>query len=206
MKEKSFTYNNLIFKIYSQVYDPAEDSFLLLESIDVKKDDFLLEIGCGCGIIGLVCAEKGTRVVCTDVNPYAVKNTEENYNINKDKIKGFFEVRKGDMFSVIKKDEIFDVIIFNPPYLPTRKEELIGLDGWYDKALDGGVDGLKSTKCFLDGLSNYLKKDGRAYFVFSSLSDKSKLESILIKNKFKKEILKSCFFDDERLDIYCVYI
>lgn len=204
MKEKTFKFNTLKFKIYPEVYDPAEDTFLLLESIKIKKDDFLLEIGCGCGIIGIICAQKGAKVICSDINPYSIKNTKENYEYNKDKIRGSIEIRKGDMFSVVKKDELFDVIIFNPPYLPTKKKDLID-NVWYNKALDGGRDGLKLTRSYLENLSTYLKKDGSAYFVFSSLSNRIKLESIIDKNKFKKEILKSCFFDDERIDIYRVY-
>jgi len=204
MDNKFFKYGNLGFKVYPEVYDPAEDTFLLLDSIKIKKDDFLLEIGCGCGIIGIICAKKGAKVVCSDINPYSITNTKENHEYNKDTIKGSIEIRKGDMFSVVKKDELFDVIVFNPPYLPTKKEDLTG-NGWYDKALDGGIDGLKLTKSFIENLSNHLKIDGSSYFVFSSLSNKDKLESILKKNKLKKEILKSCFFYDERLDIYCVY-
>ena len=85
-------------------------------------------------------------------------------------MKGSFETREGDLFSVLKPSDKFNIIIFNPPYLPTKPNELIGGSGWFDKAVDGGDDGLKITKRFLDGLKKHLSVNGRAYFVFSSLN------------------------------------
>ena len=72
-----------------------------------------------------------------------------NYNLNKSLLTKNFEVRKGDLFSVLKSNEIFDIIIFNPPYLPTKPEGHVGGSGWFDIATDGGLDGLDVTKRFI---------------------------------------------------------
>ena len=201
-KSKTFSYNDLVIELHSEVYNPAEDTFQLLEAIKVNDGDHVFEIGTGCGIIALACAQKGADVICSDVNPFAVELVKKNYMQNMKLLNGNFEVRLGDLFSVLSLGEKFDIIIFNPPYLPTKKDEKV--DRWFDTAVDGGISGLDVTTRFLEGLKDYLMPDGRAFFVFSSLSDRKKLEKIIAKNGLKYEVVLSRVFDDEQLDVYCV--
>ena len=206
MKKKSsdryFQYGKLTIELHPEVYDPAEDTFLLIDAIDIKKYESVLEIGTGCGIIALECARIGANVICTDINPYAVGLTKRNYLINKALMTGSFEIRKGDLFIPIHEREIFDVIIFNPPYLPTKRNELIGGSGWFDVATNGGTDGLKHTKKYIENLENHLKDDGNAYFVFSSLSDSNKLETYIKERKFSFRVISNCKFNDETIYVY----
>ena len=201
---KIFHYKNLIIEMNPEVYEPAEDTFQLLESIEIKPDDDVLEIGTGCGIIALQCASIGANVLSTDINPYAIDLTKRNYIKNKSVIKGKMEIRKGDLFSTIKDNEKFDVIIFNPPYLPTKKIELVGGSGWFDVATNGGIDGLSLTKRFIEDLSKYLNDNGKAYFVFSSLSKRKKIDLYLSKYRLKGQIVSEYSFNDETLFVYCV--
>jgi release factor glutamine methyltransferase len=192
----------LTIKLHPEVYDPAEDTFLLIDAINIKKNESVLEIGTGCGIIALDCACRGANVICTDINPYAVDLARENYSRNNSIIKGNFEVRKGDLFTPIKDDEEFGIIIFNPPYLPTKKDELIDESGWFDIATNGGIDGLKFTKQYIDNLDNFLIEDGSAYFVFSSLSNRKILENYIDKRNFDFIVASKMRFNDEMLSIY----
>lgn len=199
---KIFHYNGLIIELHPEVYDPAEDTFLLINSLNVSRECSVLEIGTGCGLVALECARFGANVVCTDINPYSVELTMRNYNRNKDIIKGNFEVRKGYLFSPIKPKEEFDLIIFNPPYLPTKKNDLTKGSGWFDVATDGGIDGIKITSKFIDKLPNFLKQNGNAYFVFSSLSDSKKLERLIKRKKFQFKIVKKETLNSETISIY----
>ena len=200
---KTFHFNGLEIELHSKVYDPAEDSFLLLEAVSMDSGDNVLELGTGCALLALECARQGRKVICTDINPFAVRLARNNIKKNQHLLKDFIEVRKGDLFSVIKKGEIFDIIMFNPPYLPTSIEEKV--DQWFDMATDGGKGGLIVTKRFLKDVRAYLSSNGRAYFVFSSLSDRSKLEEYLKKETLRYDVVLSRRFHDESLDIYCVY-
>lgn len=197
-----FHYKNLEIMLHPEVYEPSEDTFQFLESIQVKKDDKVFEIGTGTGLIALECCRIGADVLCSDINPYAIEITQKNYEINKSKLIGNFEIRSGDLFSVLNSGENFDIIIFNPPYLPTKPSEIVGGSGWFDLATDGGVDGLDTTIRFIQGLSNFLNEDGCAYFVFSSLSNRDRLKKVLKEEKIKSEIVNSIRYDDEILDIY----
>jgi release factor glutamine methyltransferase len=202
--KKIFHYKNLEIETHPDVYDPAEDTFLLLEALEVHNNNNVLEIGTGCGIIALECARCGAKVVCTDSNPHTIKLVQNNIHKNKSKLEGYIEFRYGNLFSVIRKDERFDTIIFNPPYLPTKNEDLISGNEWFDHAVNGGKNGLTTTKKYLDGIKKYLSKHGKAYFIFSTLSSIKKLDAILTDNNLRAEIVSSKWFNDERLDVFCI--
>ena len=205
LKSTTFSYKELTFEIHPEVYDPAEDSFQLLEAIQVKKGDTVLEIGTGCGVVALACAQIGANIVCSDINPYAVELTKRNYELNKSHIKGNVDIREGDLFSVLEPEEQFDCIVFNPPYLPTKAEDRIGGTDWFDVATDGGTSGLKITKRFIEEARKYLHKNGHIYLVFSSLSDRNAFNNIISKAGFQAEIVLSRRFNDEQIDVYCLH-
>lgn len=202
---KTLEFNGLVLELHPEVYEPSDDSFQLAKAIEIKPNDSVLEIGTGTGIVALECIRRGADVVCSDVNPFAVELVKRNYTRNKSLLTGSLDVRLGDLFTAVKKDEKFDVIIFNPPYLPTKKEDLVGESGWFDIAVDGGTGGLAVTEKFINHLQGYLKTDGGAFFVFSSLSDRSKLENIISNAGFKAKVIMSRCYDDELIDIYWIY-
>jgi release factor glutamine methyltransferase len=188
--------------MHPEVYEPAEDTFLLVDSIIASEGDYVFEIGSGSGLIGLYFASLGANVVCSDINPIAVELIKKNFLVNKNFLKGSFDVRISDLFSALDSKDSFDIIIFNPPYLPTSKKDLVGGSGWFDKAISGGINGLDVIKRFINQVSDYLKKDGKVYFVFSSLNDKEKLENLIKKNNFIFKIVNSYRFNSEKLDVY----
>jgi len=155
-----FRYKGLEIELHPEVYDPAEDTFLILDVLDFNTNDKIFEIGTGCGIISLYCAKQGANVVCSDINPFATDLVRENYENNRDLIKGSIDIRQGDLFSVLDQKEKFDITIFNPPYLPSKRGDKVGGTGWFDKAVDGGIDGLSATKPFIQKLSKRLEKNG----------------------------------------------
>ena len=184
------------------MYDPAEDSFQIIESININDEDEVFEIGTGCGLIALFCASKGSNVICSDINPYSIKLVKQNYENNKSKLKGSIEVRYGDLFSVLKDNEKFNVIIFNPPYLPIMEKDFLNSQDWIDVATNGGIDGLRLIKRYVFDVDKYLKKKGHAYFIFSSLSNRDKLNFYINKSGLNSCIVSSHKYDDETIDVY----
>ncbi|MEF8879715.1 MAG: HemK2/MTQ2 family protein methyltransferase [Candidatus Thermoplasmatota archaeon] len=204
-KNSKLNYSDISLYLHPDVYEPSEDTFQMLEAIEVDSEEKILEIGTGCGIIALDCAKRGAEVVCSDINPFAVQLAEYNYQNNQSLITGKVNVRYGDLFNVVDSKEKFDVIIFNPPYLPASKENHIDDSGWFNIAVDGGVDGLFLTIRFLKSVKKYLNENGRAYFVFSSLSNQDRLNYLLNEEGFKSRIVNSYCYDGERLEIYSLY-
>jgi release factor glutamine methyltransferase len=146
-----------------EVYAPEEDTFLLLKAAlaEARPEDRALEVGCGSGFISLELASGVTSLLATDINPYAVLATKAKAV----KAKGI-EVVRADMFQGIKGK--FDLIIFNPPYLPTTPEERS--DQWINYALDGGESGRETIDRFLKCLPDHLYPGGRALLLISSLT------------------------------------
>ena len=150
-------------KLHPEVYEPAEDSILLLKNLVDVRDKEVLEIGVGTGLISIACAKRGAkRVVGVDINPYAVKLAKENAKLNNVNIT-FFE---SDLFENVEGE--FDVILFNPPYLPTSEDDKI--NGYLNYAFDGGENGREILDRFIYNLPNYLKKGGVAQILQSSLT------------------------------------
>ena len=169
------------------VYPPSDDSILLIESLDVRKDERILEIGCGSGIVSIHCASNGCDVTAVDINPSAVECTKENAALNGTDI----DVRLSDLFENVP--ERFDTIVFNLPYLPVIDE------GELAKAWSGGEDGMGPLPKLLDEANDHLRENGRVVVVVSSLMDQNKLTALLSQHKVKKLGEAPLFF--ERLEV-----
>lgn len=169
MAPKLLRWENSTFYISDSVYEPAEDTFLLAGNLGVERGDIVLDMGTGCGILGILAASKAERVVAVDVNPYAVRCAKVNSKVNK--VYHKIELLRGDLFGPVKGDEIFDLILFNAPYLPTEKNEL---NDWIDWAWAAGEDGRAVIDRFIVSATGYLKRGGHILLVQSSLSDVNK--------------------------------
>ncbi|MEM2890220.1 MAG: methyltransferase, partial [Candidatus Hadarchaeum sp.] len=107
------------FLVYPEVYEPAEDTFLIADNLEVKSDERVLELGTGCGLLAILAAKAGAKVVATDISPIALEcaraNAVENLVANR------IDFRSGDLFDPVD-GELFDAVIFNPPYLPVEPQ------------------------------------------------------------------------------------
>ena len=153
------SYYGLKLKLHPQVYEPAEDTFLLAENLAVGENDIALDVGTGTGLIALLMARKASHVLGVDINPIAVELAEENARLN-----GIenVEFRLSDLFENVSGK--FDVITFNAPYLPGEPEEPI------DLALVGGKTGREVLDRFITGAQDYLKPGGTVQIVQSSIT------------------------------------
>lgn len=151
------------FVVYPNVFSPKyfRDTELFAENFPVNNNEEMLEIGSGTGIISIIAIEKGARkVVATDINSDAIKNSQE--NIEKYQMQDRIEVRQGDVYSVIKPEEKFDTIFWNTPFGLTDEENIPDLEkSVYDP-------GYKSTEKFIRQARNHLKEKGRILIGFSS--------------------------------------
>jgi len=143
------------------VYEAAEDSRLLAEAAveRVEADERVLEVGVGSGYVARrVGTETGARVVGCDLNPDACEAARE---------EGVETVRANlvDSFAA----DAFDVVLCNPPYLPTPPEE--EWDDPLEHALSGGEDGRRVVRPFLADVGRVLRPDGRTYLLVSTLTD-----------------------------------
>ncbi len=169
------------------VYPPSDDSILLIESLTITKDEKVLEIGCGSGVVSIHCAVNGAVVSCGDLNPHAVELTRKNALKNGVTL----EVRATNVYSGFP--EKYDTIVFNLPYLPVQDEGDLAL------AWSGGEDGMGPLPELLAHAPEHLLPGGRVVVVVSSLMDQDRLHEVLGNNMVTVLGTFPLFF--ERLDV-----
>lgn len=183
-----------------EIYEPAEDSYLLQKHVKRHSKGIVLDMGTGSGIQAEEAAKskKVVKVFGVDINEESIK-----YCIRNQKSKKII-FAQSDLFTLFKiyrkyMNIKFDTIIFNPPYLPNPKDKKAK-----DIALDGGVKGYNLICKFLHECKNFLKPRGKILLLFSSLTGKEKLEKFLIENywNFKELDKQHTFFED--LYIYLI--
>lgn len=170
-----------------EVYPPSDDSILLIESLEVREGERVLEVGCGSGVVSIHCAQNGCVVTAVDINPRAVDLTRRNAETNGTDIR----VSESDVYGNV--EGVFDTIVFNLPYLPVDEEGLLA------KAWSGGPDGLGPLPRLLEGAPEHLTPDGRVVVVVSSLTEPRALEEALEGYEVRTLGEKRLFF--ERLSV-----
>src|SRR3989344_3585414 len=104
--------------IYPGVLNPnyTKVSGFLSDNIKIKPGSRVLDMFCGSGAIGILNAKNAQSVLFSDISPEAIKCTED--NLSKFSVKGKVSSRLSDVWNNIANNELFDVIIANPPLLP----------------------------------------------------------------------------------------
>ncbi|KAI9356992.1 hypothetical protein DFJ73DRAFT_821731 [Zopfochytrium polystomum] len=160
---------------FRDVYDPAEDTFLLLDALEADREYLTstvdplicLEIGSGSGCVitflNLLLKKSSTVCFSTDINGAANRATT-------------ITASKNDTTSPVEAVNCLfaeplarrlarsvDVLIFNPPYVVTPSSE-VGSTG-IEAAWAGGIDGREVIDQFLAVPDALLSDRGALYLV-----------------------------------------
>ncbi len=134
-----------------------------VKSDNKKKRLEILELGTGSGavIISLAKIFPANLYFALDISPAAAKSAACNaLKILRDTR---IFVLAGSWFSALKKQHRFDLIISNPPYIPSKEINSLQPEiRHYEPriALDGGNDGLKSIREIIDNAWEFLNPNG----------------------------------------------
>jgi len=169
-----------------QVYSPEADTLMLLDaaSAEARPGDRVLEVGTGSGLIAAEMA-RIARVVATDINPHAVLCAG----------RAGVEVVRTDLFAGIRGP--FDLVLFNPPYLPTQPEERV--DDWLEYALDGGKSGRAVIERFARSVGDVLAPEGRLLLLISSLTGLDEVQELFAGQGYSAGIALQQDVEDEVL-------
>ncbi|KAG6817622.1 hypothetical protein H0H87_006250 [Tephrocybe sp. NHM501043] len=167
--------SHLTAKDYDHVYEPAEDTFILLDALEedekALKDlhpRISLEIGSGSGCVSAFIGKilgPSVLYLCTDINPHACRCTRATGVQNSMEL----DALNASFASPItmRLSGSVDIILFNPPYVPTVPDEASdaqdarGIAGSWA----GGTAGMNVTDVFLERVEDLLSERGRFYLV-----------------------------------------
>jgi release factor glutamine methyltransferase len=203
---------------FKNVYTPSDDSYLMLDyfkshinslhidSIKMVEIENILDMGTGTGIIAIffqLIKNKyqnfNPKIYASDIIEEAIKCAKTNQKANRieDEII-FINSNLFDSFPHRLKKS-FNIIFFNPPYLPSseliKKEEKKTIDYSWDGGIKGHeilIDFLKEAIPFLN-----LKKEHVIYCITSSRSNLKILNKKISQLDYKNEIIgeKNLFFE-----------
>jgi len=175
------------------IYDSGEDSFLLEEAVrENARGKKVLDVGSGSGIQAEAALEVGaSEVLCVDIDEEVVDFLSE---------KGFRTI-KSDLFSEVPSDEKFELIIFNPPYLPADKRE----DSESSRITSGGLRGDEIMIRFFSEVGDFLEKDGKILIVISSLTPHSRIAAKIKEKGFQWEKIKEKKIFMETLEVWEIH-
>lgn len=179
------------FYVDENVLDPRPDSEALVELVMGKFNKLsslnICEIGCGSGclIISLLKHFENWLGLALDISNKALLIAEKNAKINQ--VLPRLNFIQSDLFKNLHPDQIFDIIISNPPYIPTNDiENLQDEVRLYEPriALDGGLDGLDFYHKIAEQSQKFLKKNGDI-FLEIGYNQHQDVKNIFENNNFK---------------------
>ncbi len=187
-----------------ETYPPHEDSFLMTEYLgNIVIGKKVLDMGCGSGIQGIISKKYGSNYITfADIDRDALVISKYNYTYNfvdssvtlnslKEYTLENAEFILTDLFRNINKK--YDLILFNPPYLPAAGDEDEKSKLW----TAGGKTGNEIIDNFLSDAYKYLNNNGCILLLVSSLSNPPYILSKYSKlYKFKVVKKLKLFFEE----------
>ena len=123
--------------------------------------------GSGCIAIALAAKCPDAKIIATDISTDALALARE--NVTRNQVAGRIEFLQGDGFGALAGARRFDLIVSNPPYIPsaeiaTLEPEVRDFDPRV--ALDGGTDGLKFFRLIASQAAVFLNPGGKTMVEF----------------------------------------
>ena len=160
--------------------------------IESLNDGFVYADLCtGSGCIAISSLKRTKNTVCTavDVSKKAIEAATQNAEING--VSDRIEFLCADIFSLPLAGKKFDLIVSNPPYIPSS--DVLQLDEYVAKepriALDGGESGMDFYNFIVANYKNNLKENG--VFIFEiGYDQEEKIKECAAKNNFSCMVFK----------------
>ncbi len=168
LHRRSFRFAGARFTVNDGVLNPTLFRASLIFAQEVRRTTGttptdVLELGCGCGLTSVVLALDGHRVTAIDNSLQAIRNTRANAQTSSANVRTVCS----DWDTALKSALKFDLVVTNPPFLPSRPPML-------EHALWGGSD-LEVVKAALAAAKRRVRPEGRILLLTSEQSGRSEV-------------------------------
>ncbi|CAL5228506.1 g11655 [Coccomyxa viridis] len=196
-----------------RVYEPSDDSFALVDALlthdwHIKRPRLCVEVGCGSGYV--ICSaarlleQHGIRAHCiaSDISSAALQATQETLVAHS---VACVDLVQGDLLSPFLPgfEHKVDLLIFNPPYVPTPDEELSRTD--IARAWAGGNRGRVIIDRFLPQVKDILSPEGFLYMVTVMDNNPAEILQLLAEDGIEGKVVLERAADEEALRILCCW-
>lgn len=188
------------FRVTPDVLIPRDETELLVtRAIEIiRKEDFkdVLDIGTGSGCIACTIAKQTDAVVLgVDISSDALRIALD--NVTKLGINNRAVFRKSDLYSSVRDEEKFDMIISNPPYIPYGTELSAEVMHEPAQALFAEENGLAIYRRIIEDASKYLKPNG--YIMFELGIDEAQSVAGMLEKEFQDIVIEKDFAGIDRV-------
>lgn len=192
---------------FRDVYEPAEDSFLLIDALEKDAERLrrmspcvCLEVGSGSGVVSAFLASvvgPSALYLCTDVNSAAARCTAKTASCNSVSLQPVITSLVESLLPRLSGK--VDVLLFNPPYVVTPSEEVGGTG--VEAAWAGGRRGREVTDRLLPVVAQLLSSQGLFYLVTVAENDPEEIIQLLGQSGLRGESHLSTRAVNERLSV-----
>ena len=177
--------------ISKKVFQPTSTTNILLKSCFkiIKKPGKILDLGCGCGVVGFSLFKKNkttSPLYFSDLSISAIKDVNINAKFHKTKVIS----KQGSLFDPWENIK-FDYIINDVAGI---SEEVAKISSWYKfVSCESGKNGTKLVNRIIKDSKKYLKKNGSLFIPLISLSNEEMIKNQM--SKYYKKIKLIDFID-----------
>merc|ERR1719487_381266 len=183
---------------FERVYEPAEDTYLFCDALATDESSIValrpavcVEIGCGSGCVITYLGQLLKRhqlqshLLATDVNHNALLATQATTRHNNVHV----DLLQCDLVCPLlsRLHGSIDVLLFNPPYVPTDDDEVVGCDISAEWA--GGRHGRRVIDRLLPQLQHILSRNGACYMVLVEENRPQQITRVLSQDNLYCEII-----------------
>ncbi len=184
-----FIHKGMPFVVNPNVFDPHKNnsSVFFADNLIAQRPagDSFIEIGSGCGLVGLTIAKTcGLSLTATDINPFAVACTLE--NSSRLGIADRVSAHHSDVFDAVPLQKV-DTIFWNAPWISNMRlkgqEELTRVQrSFYDP-------GYQALEKYISSAEDYLVQKGKLYLGFGRGADTNGMFLIARKHGYEPTVI-----------------
>jgi release factor glutamine methyltransferase len=157
-------------ELTGDVFAPTHVSRVLAETLDIRAEDTVIDVGSGSGVLSFVAARLGAlRVFGCDISEQAVRVARD--NARRLGLADRTEFRSGDLFDPVRGISA-DVVIGDVAGIP---DEIAAVSGWYPGGHAGGPTGAEVPVAMLESMGDCLKPGGRLYLPTATIQDEERV-------------------------------
>lgn len=183
------------FIVDANVLIPRPETETLVEEaialIGKRQDAVILDVGTGSGAIGIILAKHtGSRVICTDISPDALRIAS--YNARSIGVDHLVHFVCSDLLDSFRVNSRFDLIAANLPYVATDEwDDLMTDVKNYEprRALNGGKDGMEIYRRLIPQLHRCLAIDGHVLLEIGSARQADEISTIFKETGWQSRLL-----------------